>query len=148
MANHWLKDSGTAATGTSFGLLILRVGIGVYMALFHGLAKLQAYGNLKEKFPVPDVIGFLSPQMSLNIAIATELGAATLIVLGFFTRPAAVLLGLTMAVAAFQIHGGDPWSAKGGPSKEMAMLYLIPMLALVFSGAGKYSIDHSLSSRR
>jgi uncharacterized membrane protein YphA (DoxX/SURF4 family) len=33
-------------------------------------------------------------------------------------------------------------------SKEPALLYLIPFLALTFTGAGRFSIDGLLASRR
>jgi uncharacterized membrane protein YphA (DoxX/SURF4 family) len=49
-------------------------------------------------------------------------------------------------VAAFQIHSGTPWFLGPGveAAKEPALLYLIPMIALIFSGAGAYSLDAGL----
>jgi putative oxidoreductase len=44
-----------------------------------------------------------------------------------------------MVVAAFIIHGDDPFA-----KKEFALLYAIPFLTLVFTGAGKFSLDAKL----
>ena len=82
-----------------------------------------------------------------------EFFCALLVILGFATRLAAAPIVFGMAVAAFVAHGGDPWTmgqgaalfmagkAKSWASKEPALLFLIPFLALMFAGAGKLSID-------
>jgi putative oxidoreductase len=57
-------------------------------------------------------------------------------VLGVATRFAAVPLAVTMLVAAFAIHADDPWA-----KKELALLYAVPFVTLVFTGAGKFSVD-------
>jgi putative oxidoreductase len=65
------------------------------------------------------------------------------LILGVATRPAAFLLGFTMVVAAFNIHGASPWFIGPGVSaaKEPALLYLVPMIAIIFTGAGLWSFD-------
>lgn len=146
MRKSALFHSGTSASGTSFGLLVLRVGVGLYMLLGHGLPKLQNFDKIKEKFPVPDIVGFLSREASLCVTIGAELGAAALLVVGLLTRPAALVLAFTMAVAAFQVKADAPWTGEG--SRELAMMYLNPFVALLITGAGKYSIDRGLDSRR
>jgi putative oxidoreductase len=87
------------------------------------------------------------------LAVLAEFVCAVLVVVGFATRFAAVPVVVTMAVAAFVVHGSDPWSmgeaarrfmageSKSWASKEPALLFLIPFLALVFTGAGKFSVD-------
>jgi uncharacterized membrane protein YphA (DoxX/SURF4 family) len=64
-----------------------------------------------------------------------------------------------MAVAAFVAHAGDPWSMETAAirffagesqtwfSKQPALMFLIPFLALVFSGAGRFSLDRLLWPR-
>ena len=44
-----------------------------------------------------------------------------------------------MAVAAFVVHGADPFAAK-----ELSLIYLFIYAALVFTGPGKFSIDYLL----
>ena len=48
-----------------------------------------------------------------------------------------------MLVAIFIIHGDDPWK-----KQEFATLYLIPYIALAFSGGGRYSVDRKLFGGR
>ncbi len=140
----------------SIGLLILRVGFGGYMAT-HGFGKLQML--LDRDFEMwGDPIGIGGPP-SLVLAVMAEFLCALLVVFGVATRFAAVPVVITMAVAALHIHGADPWTMEVAAkrffagetefpaSKEMAMLYLFPFLALIFTGAGRFSIDALLLPR-
>jgi putative oxidoreductase len=130
---------------TSIGLLILRVGVGGYM-LTHGLPKLQMIfkGQFAE---FPDPIGLGAP-VSLVATTGAEFFCALLVVLGLATRIAAAPIVFTMGVAALIVQSQDPWIASAeGPSKEPAMLFLIPMLALIFTGGGRFSLDATLIPR-
>jgi putative oxidoreductase len=142
----FLFDCGTRDATASAGILILRVLTGLMMLVGHGLPKIQNYGAILEKgFPVPDFfpLKFMSPAVSLLATIGAEVGAAALIILGLATRPAAFVLGFTMVVAAFSVHGGSPWFLGPGvtAAKEPALLFLIPMVAIILSGAGSLSLD-------
>jgi len=57
------------------------------------------------------------------------------------TRFAAAPVVFTMIVAAFVVHGSDPWTMGAGASKEPALLFAFVFLALIFTGAGKFSVD-------
>ena len=141
---------------TSFGLLILRVGVGGFMAT-HGWGKLQMVlaGDF-DKFGDP--IG-LGSGPSLVMVTGAEFFGALLVVVGLATRFAAATLVFAMGVAAFVAHGSDPWTmgegarlfmageARSWAAKEPALLFFIPFLALVFTGAGKFSLDAPLWSR-
>ena len=107
--------------------------------LTHGWGKLQMMlaGNF-DKFPDPIGVG---SSLSLVLIVVAEFVSPLLIILGLGTRLAAIPTIGGMAVAAFIVHGGDPWTLGAGASKEPAMLYLIPYLALAFTGAGKFSLD-------
>lgn len=141
----------------SIGLLVLRLGIGGYM-LTHGWGKLQmALAGNFGKFGDP--IG-LGSGTSLVLVTMSEFFCALLVILGFATRFAAVPIVFGMAVAAFVVHGGDPWTmgqgaalfiagkAKSWASKEPALLFLVPFFALIFTGAGRISIDELIRKRR
>jgi putative oxidoreductase len=141
----------------SIGLLILRLGIGGYM-ITHGWGKLQMLlAGGAEKFGDP--IG-LGSTISLAIVTTSEFLCALLIILGLATRLAAVPVVISMSVAAFVIHAGDPWTMEAAAtaffsgasktwfSKEPALLYLIPFLSLVFTGGGNLSLDGLISMRR
>src|SRR5690606_16852056 len=88
--------------------------------------------------------GFMSPTVALIGAIGTEVVAASFLIVGLLTRPAAFVFGFAMVVAAFGRHGGDPWFAAGGPAKELALMYLIPAVTIVLTGAGRWSADAAL----
>jgi putative oxidoreductase len=134
----------------SVGLLILRLGVGGYM-FSHGWGKLQMlFAGDFDKFADP--IG-LGKELSLVLVALAEGVCSLLVMVGLGTRFAAVPVVIAMGVAAFVAHGSDPWSmgeaarqflageSKSWASKEPALLFLIPFLALVFTGAGKFSID-------
>ena len=132
----------------SVGLLILRLGVGGYL-LTHGWGKLQMVIAGAE---FGDPLG-LGSRLSLILVTGAEFGCALLVMAGFLTRLAAVPVVCAMAVAVSTAHATDPWTmgeaakifvageSQFPASKEPALLYLIPFLALVFTGAGRYSID-------
>lgn len=121
---------------TSAGLLVLRVSTGVMMIAAHGWPKLAGYAEKAEVFPDP--IG-LGSQMSLIAAIGTEAGCSLLLILGLFTRLAALPLAFTMGVALFIVHGSDPWKVK-----ELAAVYLAVYVSLALLGGGRFSLDAKL----
>jgi len=140
----------------SIGLLILRVGIGGYM-LTHGWGKLQMLlaGDF-DKFGDPIGLGSV---LSLTLIVTAEFCGALLVMIGLATRFAAAVPAVAMGVAALVVHAGDPWTmetaarlfmsgeAKSWASKEPALLYLIPFLTLIFTGAGRFSLDRLICSR-
>ena len=140
-------DCGTRDTTASVALLALRVMIGLMMFIGHGLPKLQGFSSIK-KWYVPDFfpLHYMSPSVSLVATIIAELGASALIILGLATRTAAFVLGFAMVVAAFGVHGADPWFMGPGvpAAKEMALLYLIPMIAIILAGGGAFSLDAAI----
>jgi putative oxidoreductase len=87
------------------------------------------------------------------LVTVAEFLAALLVIVGLGTRLAAATIVISLSVAVFVAHGADPWTmeqgyklfmagqAKSWASKEPALLYLISFLALVFTGAGKLSLD-------
>lgn len=143
----FLFDCGTRDATASLGILVLRIGTGLMMLLGHGIGKIQTFAEKKDGFPVPDFfpLNRMSNPVSLMATIGAEVGCAALIILGLATRPAAFILAFTMIVAAFNIHATGPWFMAGGPgSKEPALLFLIPAIAILLTGAGQYSFDAAL----
>ena len=141
-------DCGTRDAAASFGITALRLMIGLMMLFGHGIPKIQNYAALKDTFYVPDFfpLHYLSPPVSLMLAITAEVVCPLLIICGMATRPAAYELGFNMVVAAFGAMAAAPWFV--GPTtpiaKELALLYLIPMIVLILTGAGAVSFDAGL----
>jgi putative oxidoreductase len=140
----FLFDCGTRDATASLGILVLRIGTGLIMFFGHGLGKIQAFAEKKDGWTVPDFfpLNYMSAPVSLMATIGAEVVCAAMMVLGIATRPAAFILAFTMTVAAFYVHASGPLFMSGGPgSKELALLFLIPCVAILLSGAGSYSVD-------
>ncbi|MFN1218945.1 DoxX family protein [Chryseobacterium kwangjuense] len=121
-------------------LFAVRVFIGFAM-LSHGFPKLQM---LLEggKIEFYDFIG-LGPLVTLVLTVIAEFACSILLILGLFTRISLGFLIFTMVVAAFMVHGADPFE-----KKEMSLVYLSVYLLLMAVGAGKISVDHMIEKRK
>lgn len=147
----FLFDCGTRDATASLGILFLRVCTGLMMMLGHGIPKIQSFAEKKDGFPVPDFfpLKYMSNPVSLMATIGAEVGCAALLILGLATRPAAFIFAFTMIVAAFGILGNAPWFIPDGIGpKEGPVLYLIPAVAILLTGAGQYSVDASILKER
>ena len=102
----------------------------------HGWSKFVHYAEQSQKFSDPLGVG---SQVSLLLVIFAELFCSFLLLLGLFTRLALVPLVISMGIAVFVIHAGDPMS-----DKEHALLFFVPYVAMFFTGPGSYSVDRLL----
>jgi putative oxidoreductase len=134
-----LFGSSAAERGTDAGLLILRVGLGLALALAHGLGKMPPGEGL---VGATAALGFPLPTFFAWAAALSEFVGALLIVVGLATRPAALFVAITMAVAFFGQHAADPFA-----DKELAFVYLVWALGLLVAGAGRYALDARLAPR-
>lgn len=145
----FLFDCGTRDATASLGILALRVMVGLMMLIGHGIPKIQNFASRKDFFYVPELFpfNFMTPSMALIACIAAEVVAAVLIIIGLATRPAAFVLGFCMVVAAFGAMGPAPWFQSTPTlveTKELSIMFLIPMVAVILSGAGGYSLDAAI----
>lgn len=112
---------------------LLRFGSGAAM-ITHGYPKFMKLLEGGEiKFADPLGVGVM---LSLILAVFAELFCAVLVALGLFTRAAVIPLIVTMAVAAFVVHGADPFG-----KKELALLYLLAYILIFAGGSGSFSVD-------
>jgi putative oxidoreductase len=127
----------TTGEGTiDLAILIIRVSAGLGM-LTHGWPKLNRLLEGGE-ISFGDPLG-IGPVPSLVLTVFAEVICPVFIVLGLGTRLASIPLIVTMAVAAFVVHGPDPFQRK-----EMAILYLVCYIVLLLVGSRKYSLDRIL----
>lgn len=118
----------------NLALLLLRIAFGGLMIVNHGLRKAgQAFGGGDISFPDPLGMG---PEASLFLAAGAETFCALLLMLGLFVRLNALPLMITMGVAAFVIHSGDPLA-----DKESALLFLSAYTTLFLLGGGDWSLQ-------
>ncbi len=134
-----LFSNSTHTLHASIGLLVMRLVYGLFMAAGHGWGKLVNFGDRADGFM--DFMG-LGSSVSLGLAVFAEVFCAVLVALGLFTRAALIPLIITMAVAAFMVHGNDPLFPSGlERSKEPALMFLAAYVAIFIAGPGKFSLD-------
>ena len=134
----------TKDKATSTGLLILRLFLGLGL-MAHGYQKFFLFGvsgfaGFLEKLGAP------APLASAWLSASAELAGGFLVALGLLTRPAALLLAVNMAVAAFLAHSGY-FVTNTPPGREYALNLAAAFLSLALTGAGQFSIDHRLARR-
>ena len=121
-----------SAGAFNFAILILRLGVGILM-MHHGYQKLTNFAETREHMPA--FLG-LSTTISTALVVFAEFFCSMFLILGLFTRFAAIPLIVVACVALFQAHGGD-YFGKG----ELITHYLISYLVLLIIGPGRVSVD-------
>ena len=117
----------------SVALFVLRVGVGSLMMIEHGLDKLKNFGTKSGRFADPFGLGSTT---TYSLVVFAEFFCAAFIILGLFTRLAAIPLVIAMTVALFIAHKGQ-YFGEG----EMAGLYLVCFVTILLAGPGKASLD-------
>ncbi|MDR2836670.1 MAG: DoxX family protein [Bacteroidales bacterium] len=123
----------------NFTLLFLRIFAGGFM-LIHGFTKINNFETISSTFPDPLHI---STNISLSLIIFAEVVCSFLIILGFFTRLATIPQIFGMIVAASVINNPNSFL-----SIELPFIYIILNIIILLLGAGKFSIDELLFSRK
>ena len=118
---------------TPIGLVLLRIVPSAFMLFAHGLPKFQKL--IAGDFEFPDPLG-IGASPSLFLTVIGEFIAPILIIVGYKTRIATLPAAATMFVAAFVVHGADPFG-----KKELALLYLTIFILIAMLGPGKYGLD-------
>lgn len=119
-------------------LLLLRLGIGLIF-IYHGYPKIFSHAHqTMEEFPR---MGF--PSYFALVAGVIEFFGGWLLVLGLFTRIAALLLAGEMAIAILRVHlphGG----IMAVSNYQFPLALAVGAFALVAVGAGAISIDRAI----
>ena len=125
------------------GLIVLRLWLGVSLLVLHGWSKLTSFSETASKFPDPLGVG---SSVSLALTIFAEVGCAVLIVVGLFTRAAALVQVILMGVAFFIVKKAS--LASGPGSGELAFIYLAGFVTLFLAGAGRFSFDATMGGKK
>jgi putative oxidoreductase len=142
--NFLFGGAGATTRFGDFGLFLLRVGVGLGIAIGHGWGKVYQPGHIG---PTDGFIsgvakmGFPAPTAMAWLAALTEFLGGLLLAAGLLTRPAALGLAFNMGVAAFVAHASARMWGPEAPNKEFALLYFVAFLTFVFTGAGRFSLD-------
>lgn len=133
--------------GSNAGLagLILRAPIGLILAA-HGAQKLFAwfggYG-LDGTGQWMSSIGITPGYLMALLAGSAEFFGGLALLLGLFTRPAAVIAAFTMLVAIFTVHiGNGLFMSNNG--YEYGLTLFVALTALAVQGGGRLSLDQLL----
>ena len=127
------------------GLLILRLGIG-FMFIMHGLPKINGGPVMWEK------LGLATGNLGIHVfpvffgfmCAFAEFGGGILLILGFYTRLAALLMFINMAVAVtFHLSQGDGFNV-ASHAIEAAILFF----SLILIGPGTHSIDEKIKGAK
>ncbi len=135
------------AINKDLGLFILRLGVGLSMAIFHGYGKIAggperweriggAIGNLGISF-LPTLWGFL--------AAFSEFFCSIFLILGILFRPAALFLACTMFIATLNhlnLPADAPNSGFSGASHAIELMAVY--IALLYLGSGKFTVTSKL----
>ena len=115
-------------------LSILRIVVAL-LFLQHGLSKFFGFPSAG-----PPLTGLI-----ILAAIIETVGSLLLLV-GLFTRWAALVMSGEMAFAYFMAHAPKSFypAANGG---SLAVLYCFVFLYFVFAGGGPWSVDHAVLKR-
>jgi putative oxidoreductase len=129
--------SSGSSVGADFGKLILRLALGV-LFLLHGIAKIVhgpgAIVGMVEQAGMPGQVAYL--------VYVGEVLAPLLVILGLWTRPAAVVIAVNMifAVALAHLDELGTLGKTGGWALELQGMYFFAALALALIGAGRFSV--------
>jgi len=146
MNKQFLKNIFT--TNNSIANIMLRVPVGIILAA-HGSQKLFAwfggYG-LEGTGQWMESIGLAPGFLMALLAGSAEFFGGIALLLGFLTRPAAVVSAFTMIIAIFSVHFNNGLFMSNN-GYEFALTLLAVNVALAIQGGGKYSVDSAIANK-
>jgi putative oxidoreductase len=125
------------STPAETGKLLLRVLIGV-LVLLHGIAKIKNGVG-----PIAGMLGGAGmPTFLAYGAYIGEVLAPVLLIVGIWTRPAAVVVAVNMVFALALAHKAQVFTLndQGGWAIELQAMYLFGAIVVALLGAGRFSV--------
>jgi putative oxidoreductase len=113
-------------------LSLMRIVIAL-MLLQHGGQKVLGYPATRHALPYLFSTG--------GIGGMVELAGGLLVLLGLFTRPAALILSVKMAVTYILLYAREAWWPIHNHG-ELAVIYCFVFLYLSAAGPGPFSLEH------
>jgi putative oxidoreductase len=117
--------------------LLLRATLAI-LILLHGVAKIIGGPGfvlgILAKMGLPPALGYL--------VYIGEVIAPLLVLLGIWTRPAALVIAINMIVAVLMVHTREFFTLgpTGGWALELQAMFFVSALAVALQGAGRYSL--------
>lgn len=147
--NHTIKnflfgnDQNNSA-GQDIGFLCLRFFVGLALCtVFEKFFPINGIWGPQEWF-IQDTasMGFPFPVFFAWVAVVSEFFGGILLMLGLFTRPAALLNVLVTFTATFLYHKGDI-----GGSGMLSFLFMIMCTCILLFGPGRFSLEYWMRRR-
>ena len=132
------------------GSFIPQLALRLFLAYEFWVAGVEKYqgtnwfAEIQSDFPFP--FNFVPAEISWQLATWFELIGAAALVLGLTTRFFSVSLAVLTLVAWMAVHAGHGYNVCDNGYK-LPLMYLLMFLPLIFSGAGRASVDHLLWRR-
>lgn len=120
------------------GLTLLRVIVGTVF-LAHGYQKffIWGIGGVTAGFAQ---LGIPVPHLAAYLAASAEFFGGLALLLGLFTRFAAIPVAITMMVAILQVHMKGGFFAPQGVEYPLTLLFA--NIALIVAGGGAFALDN------
>lgn len=118
-------------------LLVLRIWLGLGLFVKHGMEKLFHFSQMQGHFPDPLHIG---ATIGLIFALLSDGICSLLVLLGFATRLAALIIVINLLVVFTFIHHFSFMEEHA----ELVYLMLGGFISILIAGGGKYSLDNRL----
>ncbi|HXU67337.1 MAG TPA: DoxX family protein [Casimicrobiaceae bacterium] len=137
MANLSITGSRTPPVLLDPARLLLRLTLGA-LILVHGISKIQGGPgfilDIVDKAGLPSPFGYL--------VYVGEVIAPILVIIGLWTRLAALVIAINMVVAVALVHLPQFFTLAdtGGWALELQGLYLVVAVCVALLGAGRYSL--------
>lgn len=136
----------SSAIQLDFGILIIRIIIGILMA-FYGYEKLVHFQEMAASDFWANNVSFLGQKGAFPLALTVfaEFFCSLLLITGLFTRLSLLPLLFCMAYIFLVIFPFSIISSgDNGMEINTTFFYFIIYLGLFFTGPGKYSLDYML----
>jgi putative oxidoreductase len=132
-----MQRADTGRSQDDLGKLILRASLAL-LILFHGVSKLIGgvgfIGGVLTKMGMPEQVAYL--------VYVGEVIAPLLVLIGVWTRLAALIIAINMVVAVVLVHTAQIFTMDktGGWALELQGMYFAAALTVALLGAGRYSV--------
>jgi putative oxidoreductase len=123
------------------GLLVLRLVTGGHL-MFMTQDNVFSWGRMLEFRDFLAQFGFPWPLLCAVVSVAGQFGGGLLLVLGLFTRLAGLIVAFNFVIAIWMVDSRQPY-----PAAFAALSLVAAGLCLMFTGAGKWSLDRAWRKR-
>jgi putative oxidoreductase len=129
------------ARRSDIGLLVLRLVTGGHL-MFMTQDNVFSWGRMLEFRDILAQFGFPWPLLCAILSVAGQFGAGLLLIMGLLTRFAGLVVAFNFIIAIWLVDSRQPY-----PAAFAALALVAAGLCLMFTGAGKWSLDHAWRKR-